>query len=241
VQVVPTPDVIRREAVSRRIDVGAAVSGRSVDSVLREVDEHLARMQFPLEYYAALLAPPDDVLGGWSLREIAYLLAAAIGIFLILQAAFDSWRLSAALFVTLPLALAGGLLAATGADRELSLGAVAGLFAVLALAVRNSVLLVGRYQQLCGSEGRRLDPGLAIRGVSERSVPILAGAVVTALALAPLAIAGRTAGHEIAGPMALVVAGGLITSTAFSLVVVPLLCLRFWPARAVPDDASAPG
>src|SRR6266545_2960913 len=241
VRVVPTPDVIRREAVSRRIDVGAAVSGRTVDSVLREVDERLARMQFPLEYYAALLAPPDDVLGGWSLREIAYLLAAAIGIFLILQAAFGSWRLSAALFVTLPLALAGGLLAATGADRELSLGAVAGLFAVLALAVRNSVLLVGRYQQLCGSEGRRLDPGLAIRGVSERSVPILAGAVVTALALAPLAIAERTAGHEIAGPMALVVAGGLITSTVFSLVVVPLLCLRFWPARAVPDDASAPG
>jgi Cu/Ag efflux pump CusA len=237
VRIVPTPTVINREAVSRRMDVGAVVSGRDVDSVIADVQDRLAEVQFPLEYHAATLAPRDDFVGGLSLRETAYLVAAAIGIFLILQAAFGSWRLSAVLFLTLPLALVGGLLVAVGLDRELSLGALAGLFAVLGLAVRNSVLLVGRYQELSQSAGSRFGPELALRGVSDRLAPILVGAAATALALAPLALAGQIAGHEIARPMALVVLGGLVTSTAFSLILVPLLCLRFWPAPSLSGDA----
>ncbi|WP_132191516.1 MULTISPECIES: efflux RND transporter permease subunit [Kribbella] len=237
VQIVPTPAAIKREAVSRRIDVGATVGSRSVDSVLREIDQRLADTPFPLEYHAELVAPPNDVIGGLSPRELSYLVAAAIGILLLLQSAFGSWRLAAVLLVTLPLALVGGLLVAVGIDRELSLGALAGLFAVFGLAVRNSVLLVGRYQ-LSEPDGGRLGPELAVRGVSDRLAPILVGAAATVLALVPLAVVGEIAGQEIARPMALVIAGGLVTSTAFSLVLVPLLCLRFWPARTGSVDAQ---
>jgi len=239
VRVAAAPNVIKREAVSRRIDVGASVQGRDLGAVVADVERTLQGIQFPLEYHAELLGDSADRQAARQ-RVVWYAAAAAIGIFLLLQAAFGSWRLATAVFLTLPVALAGGVLAALAGGGLMSLGAVTGFFAVLGIAARNGILLVSRYRQLERDEGEPFGPGLVLRGARERLVPILAAALAAALALVPLVVLGDDPGREIVRPMAVVVLGGLVTSTLLSLFVVPTLYLRLGSRRPGPEPFSGP-
>jgi Cu/Ag efflux pump CusA len=150
-----------------------------------------------------------------------------IGMLLLLQASFGSWRLALAALLTLPMALAGGVLAAYLAGGVLSLGSLFGLLTILAIAVRNEVVLVNRYHQLELHEGGIFGRELAVRGANQRMAPVLMTALTTAVALVSLAISGGGAGYEILGPMAVVILGGLVTATVLNLFVVPALYLRF--------------
>jgi CzcA family heavy metal efflux pump len=220
VRVTPTPIVIERDAVSRRLDVVADVSGRGLGSVANDIEDRLAGMSFPLEYHAEVL---QETTGEEinSTQMIAFAIAAAIAAFLLLQAAFGSWGLAALAFLTLPVALVGGVLAALIAGAELSLGSFIGFLALLGLAARTSVLLIRRFQ---GGDSVE-------HGARERFTPILTSAVATAAVMLPFVIAGTRPGLEVVHPMAVVILGGLVTSTLLALFVLPALYLRFGGRR----------
>src|SRR5207249_12173140 len=124
-------------------------------------------------------------------------------------------------------ALVGGVLAAYLSDGVLSVGSLVGCLTVLGSAARNGILLIDHCQHLERYEGETFGPGLVLRGARERLSPILMTTLATGLALVPLVIAGSMPGHEIEYPLALVVLGGLVTSTLLNLFVVPSLYLRF--------------
>ncbi len=143
VRTVDNPSVIRHESVQTYVDVTASVSDRGVGDVADDVDAALAQVEFPLEHHAELLGGFADEQAARS-RVIAVAVAALIGVFLLLQAAFASWRLAIVAFLTLPVALAGGALAALIGGGDITLGTLAGFIAVLTLAVRFNVNLVKR-------------------------------------------------------------------------------------------------
>jgi Cu/Ag efflux pump CusA len=226
VSVRPTPNRISREDNSRRIDVGMNVRGRDLGSVAAEVKERLKTVNFPHEYHY-------DVLGEFAERQaaqgrlFAFGLAAALGILLLLQTCIGSWRVATFSFLTLPLALVGGILAAFAAGGVISLGSLVGFLTVFGIAARNGILLVNHYQHLEDVEDHPFGIELVLRGSRERLAPILMTALATGLALVPLVISGEIPGAEIEYPMAIVILGGLVTSTLLNLFLVPTLYLRF--------------
>jgi CzcA family heavy metal efflux pump len=233
----PTPNKVRRENNSRRIDVHANVKGRDLGSVAEEVAARLEQVQFPIGYYPQLL-------GEYKERQAAqrnllhYSIAFAVAIFFILHVALRNWRLAALIYLALPAALIGGLLAAFAADRVISLGSLVGMITVLGIAARNGILLLQHYRHLEQVEGEPFGLGLVLRGASERLSPILMTTLCTGLALLPLIVPGSIPGHEIEHPMAVVILGGLVTSTLLTLFVVPVLYLRY---GATPAPAPLPG
>ena len=237
VSIVPNPTVIRHESVSRYIDVSADVRGRDVATVARDVDAVLEQVEFPLEHHA-------EVMGGFEERRadqarfIGVAVIAAIAVFLLLQAAFRSWRLAVLSFSTLPLAVAGGAVAALLTGGTLTLGSIAGLVAVIGFAARAVILLIRRYQKLERDEGMAFGAELVVRGTRQSMAPTVVAALAAALVLAPIAIAGNVSGLEIVQPMAVVVLGGLVTTIVLNLFVVPVLYLRygFSPDRDDWDD-----
>jgi Cu/Ag efflux pump CusA len=225
VGVVPNLAVIRHESVESYVDVSANVSGRGVDDVTADVEEALGSVEFPLEYHAAVLGGfAED--GAARSRVLGVAVAALILVFLLLQAAFASWRLAALAFLALPVALAGAVLAALIIGGEVTLGTVAGFVAVYAIAARWVVVLVRHYEQL-QRDGEPFGSGLVIRGTRDRLVPLLMTAIASAAAFIPFAASASAAGFEVVGPMAVVILGGLVTATLLTLIVVPAMYLRF--------------
>lgn len=229
VRVASTPNVIRHDGVRTYVDVTANVRGRDVDTVVKDIEERLQGVAFPLEFHA-------KVLSGYAERQsdrmtlLSVAITAAVGIFLFLQACFGSWRLATLSFLTLPSALVGGALVALATGGDISLGSLGGFLALIGIAARNGIALIRTYQRLEWEEGEALDFELVRRGAQERLVPVLMTALVTALALLPIVVAGRIPGLEIVHPMATVILGGLVTATVLNLFVVPSLYLRFAPS-----------
>jgi CzcA family heavy metal efflux pump len=242
VRVAPEPNVIAREAMSRRINVEANVSGRDLGSVAQDVGRILETIEFPLGHHPELIGEYAELQAAREQLLIASVLA-ALGIFLLLQLCFGSWRLASLAFFTLPSALVGGLLAVFMSVGVISLGALVGFLTVFGIAARNSILLIDHCQHLERYEGETFGPGLVLRGARERLAPILMTAITTGVALLPLAVAGEIPGHEIEYPMAVVILGGLVTSTLLNLFVVPSLYLKFGagvaPAIEGPEFAAA--
>ena len=226
VSILPTPNLIEREHGSRRIDVSLNASGRDLGAVVRDVKQRLQGISFPLGYHT-------EVLGEYEVRQaaqsrlLALGIAAALAVLLILQTAFGSWRLAFLAFFTLPSALVGGVLAAFATSGILSLGSLVGFFTVFGIAARNSIMLINHYRHLEEQEGEPFGPGLVLQGAQERLAPILMTALAAGLALVPLAISGDIPGHEIEHPMAIIILGGLVTSTVLNLFILPSLYLRF--------------
>jgi Cu/Ag efflux pump CusA len=231
VRIVPMPNVIRRENASRRIDVQANVRGRDLGSVVRDVEARLHNVQFPLGYNMHLLGEAAERKAANN-RLLTSSVVAAIGIFFLLQASFGSWRLATMAFLSLPAALVGGVLAAYMGDGIISLGALVGFLTVLGIAARNGILLIEHYQHLEHREGVPFGPELVLRGARERLSPILMTTLATGLALVPLVIAGNIPGQEIEHPMAVIILGGLTTSTLLNLFIVPVMYLRLGASRA---------
>jgi CzcA family heavy metal efflux pump len=224
VKIVPTPMVIKHEAIAPYVDVVANVAGRDPGSVIDEVEDKLEKIQFPLEHH-------PELLGEYAERQSAerHMLgvaaAAVIGIFLLLQACFGSWRLALIAFLAIPAALAGGVLAALPGGGVISLGSIIGFLAVLGIAARNGISLINRYQRLEGEEGVPFGFDLVVRGARERLTPILASSAAIIAALLPIVLLGRVPGLEIVQPTAIVIMGGLAASTLFTLFVMPALYL----------------
>jgi CzcA family heavy metal efflux pump len=243
----PTPNLVQHEGGSRRIDVGANVRGRDLGSVVDDINEKLATVSFAPGYHA-------DVLGEYAERQdaqrriLVFAAAAALVIFLLLQLSFGSWRLATLSFLTLPSALVGGVVAAYLTGGIISLGSLVGFLTVLGIAARNGILLINHYQHLERYEGVPFGRELVIRGSLDRLSPIVMTTLATGLALVPLVAFGDIPGHEIEHPMAVVILGGLVTSTLLNLFIVPVL--YFWirkgrsgaagTAQPPPNTAAAP-
>jgi CzcA family heavy metal efflux pump len=226
VRIEPTPNVIKREDFSRRIDVASNVRGRDLGSVSADVAERLTKVNLSLGYHAEILGEYQERQGAQR-RMLWATLATVIAIFFLLQAALRSWRLASIVFLGLPAALTGGVLAAFATGGVISLGSLVGFLTVLGLAGRNGILMISHFQHLEEQEGEPFGPQLVLRGARERLAPILMTTISTALALVPLAITGDIPGHEVEHPMAVVILGGLLTSTLLNLFVVPPLYLAF--------------
>jgi Cu/Ag efflux pump CusA len=238
VRIVPAPNAIKRQGSSRRIDVGANVRGRDLGAVARDVEARLKTVEFPREYHPEMLGEYVERQAAQK-RLLGLAVLAVVGVYLLLQAAFGSWRLATLLFVTLPSALVGGVLAAYIGGGVVSLGSLVGFFTVLGIAARNGIMLIYHYQHLERHEGVPFGLELVLRGARERLSPILMTALATGLALVPLVALGDIPGHEIELPMAVVILGGLITSTLLNLFVMPALYLRFAQPAVAPELEAA--
>ncbi len=234
VRVVSTPNVIRRENVARSLDIIAGVKGRSASAVAGDVSRRLRESPLPLEYRAELMGDYARQQAART-RVMVVTVAVLIGILFVLQAAFGSWAMALAFLVALPMALAGSVIAALLTGTSLSLASFAGFLAVLAIAVRHGMMLVGRYRDLRQNEDLEFGPELVVRGMRERATPILTAMITTAAAMLPFAVLGARPGLEVLGPMAIVIMGGLVTALVFTLWVVPALYSRFG-AGAVHDE-----
>ncbi|HJS18716.1 MAG TPA: efflux RND transporter permease subunit, partial [Anaerolineales bacterium] len=231
VRIVASPTVIKREAVSAYLDIGMNVEGRSADAVASDLDAAIKNYGFPLEYHA-------EVASDFATRQAAQqgiliaVIVAVCGIYLLLQAAFRNWRLALVAIVTLPAALAGGMMAdLLGNGGVLSLGLLGGCLSVAGIALRSVVMLFSHYQYLEEREGVGFGPELVTRGARERLSPTLITALATGLALLPFVLFGNIPGHEIVRPIAIVTIGGLVTSTWLNLFAMPALYLRFGASR----------
>jgi CzcA family heavy metal efflux pump len=237
VSVQPNPNAIERQGGSRRLDVGASVNGRDLGSVVRELETKVAAVKLDRGYHAVVLGEYQERQAAQSRLLSSAVIAGAL-ILLLLQASFRSWRLATLVFCTLPMALVGGVLAAWVGGGILSLGSLVGFFTVFGIAARNGILLINHCQHLELEEGMPFGPALVLRGARERLSPILMTTLATGLALVPLVVLGERPGHEIEHPLAVVILGGLVTSTLLNLFVLPSLYLRFGrqraPAEAVP-------
>jgi Cu/Ag efflux pump CusA len=221
--VVQEPIAIERAAVSRRIDVTAGVSGRSLSAVAGDIRARLARLSMPLEYHAEVLESTAGAEIG-TIGMLAVAAAAALAAYLLLQAAFGSWRLAALVLLLLPVALVGGVIAALVPGVELSLGSMLGLLALFGIAVRISVLLVRHFQERPPDE----------RGAGDRLASVVTSVSALALLALPFALLGTRPGLEVVQPLAVVLLCGLVTVTFVGLFLLPAV----YPHLAVPASSG---
>jgi Cu/Ag efflux pump CusA len=230
VRTVAAASVIRRQGVARRIDVEAEVVGRPVSVVTGEVARLIQDVAFPFEYHA--LVRGEHVERRAVLNSLyGYFVTAAVMIFLLLQAALGSWRLAVLAVMGVPVVVLGGLLASYVGGGVFSLGSLLGFVTVLGLSVRNDIMLIRHFQHLARHEGEQ-GILLILHGVRECLPPIVATAITVGLLALPFVVFGDVAGLEIAYPAAVVILGGLVTSTLLALVLVPALYRRFGFAPA---------
>jgi CzcA family heavy metal efflux pump len=233
----PVPNAINHEGLDRRINVEAEVSGRDLGAVVNDVEAALGEVEFPLGYHPELIGEFAERQAA-SQRILYAGMVAALVIFFLLRVSLGTWRLAGMAFLSLPMAMVGGVLAAYFTSGLLSLGSLVGFLTILGIAARNGIMLISHYQHLEDEEGEPFGLELIVRGARERVAPIMMTALTAGLALVPLVIAGNTPGHEIEHPMAIVILGGLVTSTLVNLFIVPALYLVFGK-RDEPSHPSA--
>lgn len=168
-------------------------------------------------------------------------LLAGIGIVLLLFMALRSTRALLLVLVNLPFALVGGVVTVLLTGGNLTLGSLIGFVTLFGITLRNSIMLISHYEHLVNREDMVWGPEAANRGASERLVPILMTALVTGLGLLPLAMYSGAPGNEIEGPMTIVILGGLVTSTALNLLILPMLALRFGRFKKKTSDSGIAG
>ncbi|MGE5444797.1 MAG: efflux RND transporter permease subunit, partial [Ignavibacteriales bacterium] len=215
------PYTIDREQVQRRIVVQFNVAGRDLNSVISETKQKIgSQVKLPSDYYIEYGGQFESQQRATRVLTV-FGIAAILGIFMMLYQAFGNASEAAIVMVSLPLALIGGVYAVFLTGRELSLPSLIGFITLFGIAVRNGVILITHYSQLRKGEGLSLHNAV-IQGSLDRLNPILMTASVAALALIPLLV-GEPTGKEIERPLAIVLLGGLFTSTFLNLVVIPTL------------------
>jgi Cu/Ag efflux pump CusA len=215
------PNTVSRENVQRKIVVQANVAGRDLGSTVADIEQAVgSRVQLPAGYhveYGGQFEAQEE-----STRTLGALSVLAVAtIFLILYAEFRSARASVLVMANLPLALIGGVAAVMVTGRVVSIASLVGFVTLFGIATRNGILLVAHYRQLLGERVPFREA--IVRGSLERLSPILMTALTAGLALVPLALGGGDPGNELQTPMAIVILGGLLSSMALNMIVLPAL------------------
>ena len=218
---------VQHEGGRRLHTVTANVTGADVASFVRAAKTAIAaKVQLPPGTYVQFAGTAEAQ--AQSQRELLVnSLIAGVGIVLLLAIVTQHWLNLLLVLANLPFALVGGVLAVFTTGGMLSLGGMVGFIALFGITLRNSILMVAHYEHLAKTEGLPWGLETAIRGAADRLTPILMTSIVTALGVLPLAIGMRAPGHEIEGPMAVVILGGLLSSLALNLLVLPTLALRY--------------
>ena len=225
VAIVAAPNTIKRESTSRRIDVTCDVRDRDLGRAAREIEGQVRQLDFERGYHPEFLG--EYAAQQASRRQMTLMgLIALAGIIVLIYSEFRAWRHVMLVMLSFVFALIGGIVGVWIGGGSLSLGSLVGFVTVVGIAVRNGIMMISHYRHLESEEGLPFGSELAIRGAEERLAPILMTALTAALALLPLVIAGNKPGHEIEYPMALVIVGGLLSSTLMNLFLMPsLYCL----------------
>ena len=213
------PNTINRENVQRKLVISANTAGRDLGSVVSEIQSTIeSQVELP-EGYRVQYGGQFKSAQSASLTLLITSLLAILVIFVILYQEFKSGKMAGVILLNLPLALIGGVVAIWITNRVVSIPSIIGFITLFGIATRNGILLVSRYIQL-RKDGQGLEETI-IHGSADRLNPILMTALASALALIPLAMGGDKPGNEIQSPMAIVILGGLVTSTLLNLIVIP--------------------
>jgi CzcA family heavy metal efflux pump len=220
------PNLIMRENVQRRIVVSANTSGRDLRGVIDDIRAGIERrVKLPPGYYVEYGGQFESEQA--ASRTILLLgLAVIAGIFIVLFLSFGSLRNAILIMVNLPLALIGGVVAVFAGGGVVSIASLVGFITLFGIATRNGIMMISHYEHLQTAEGASFDEAVR-RGSLERLSPVLMTALCAGLALVPLVLAGAEPGNELQAPMGVVILGGLLTSTALNMLVVPALYARF--------------
>ncbi len=226
------PIDIQHEALSRYLDVTAPVTSGSTGAAAQAVKRTLSQVGFPLQYHTEVLGgTPEDPTS--HLVFLSYVLAALIGILLLMQAALRSWRLAGMFFFAVPVALSGALIVALATGDASSLGTYGALLAVLVFAARQGLLEIEHIRRMQRRDGGPLTDAIVLSAAGERLAPALGGAAVCAVGLLPFVVMGDVAGNELIHTAAAVILGGLVTSMILNLLVLPAMCLRLGPSGPI--------
>lgn len=220
------PNTINRENVSRRIVVQANVEGRDLNGVVTELQSKMSPIQkeWPRGYYIEYGGQFQSQQS--AMQRILFLgIFTIIAIFLILNIALKSWKMALQVMVNLPLALVGGVVAVYFTGGILSVASMVGFITLFGIATRNGIMMLSHYVHLMKEEGLPFGKEMILRGTQERLSPVLMTALAAALGLLPLALSQGQPGKELLQPIAVVILGGLVSSTLLDQIVTPAL---FW-------------
>lgn len=227
--------ILHRDA-QRHQTVTSNVSGRDLTSFFDELRERVHdEVEFSADIYpeftGAAIAQAQS-------REdlIVHSSLAGIAVLLLLFLALRSVRNVSLVLINLPFSLVGGVIAVLFTNGVLSIGSMVGFVTLFGITLRNSIMLVSHYQYLVVEEGAEWNLDTAIRGAQERLPSILITALVTALAMLPIAVNSDNPGREIMGPMAAIIIGGLVSSTILNLLVLPSVMLRYGKFNRLEDE-----
>jgi CzcA family heavy metal efflux pump len=232
--------LVRHEGGVRMQTVTCDVDKRDVESFAAEAEHRMRKLNLPEGVSYEFTGEHREMHAAqWELLLLG--VAAGVGIVLLLGMAFGSGRRLLLVLVNLPFALVGGVAALYLAGGVRDVGGLIGFVTLFGITVRNGIMMVSHWQHLHEVEGMPLGPELVFRGARERLAPVLMTALVTGLGLLPIALGSGEAGREIEGPMALVILGGLATSTALNLLVLPVLYRRFGLEGSIPVSGAGNG
>lgn len=219
--------MISHEGARRRQTVTCDTEGRDVASVVADIKKKVAaEVRLPRGAYIVYSGAAEQQ--AQAQRELLlYSSIAGVGIIVLLAIVFHNGRNLLLVLANVPFALVGGVIAAYLSSGNLSLGTLVGFVTLFGITARNSIMMISHFEHLVVVEGMPWGMETALRGAAERLPPILMTALVTALGLLPLALGSGEAGREIEGPMAIVILGGLATSTVLNLLVLPIMALRY--------------
>src|SRR2546425_432651 len=230
------PNTINRENVQRRIIIQSNVAGRDLGSVIDEIRSKIARDVALPEGYFVQYGGQFEAQEEAARKITTMSLVAIAGIFLLLYLALRSTRLALLVMANLPLALIGGGIMVFVSGGTLSVASLVGFITLFGIATRNGIMLVTHYQHLT-DEGLPFRQSI-VQGSLERLSPILMTALVTGVGLIPLALGVGQPGKEIQQPMAVVILGGIVTSTFLNMIVIPALYLKYGRAEIAEDESA---
>ncbi|MBE7424187.1 MAG: efflux RND transporter permease subunit [Zoogloeaceae bacterium] len=220
------PNQVSRENARRRIVISANTDGRDMSKVISDIRAELAARPLPEGYFTALegqFQAQEDAA-----RLIALLAAVSLTmIFLVLYSRYRSMALTAIIMGNIPLALVGSVVALWLSGQPLSVAALVGFITLTGIATRNGILKISHYINLCAFEGETFGDRMIVRGSLERLTPVLMTALVAAFALVPLLVSADAPGKEVLHPVAVVIFGGLVSSTLLDTLLTPVM-FRLW-------------
>lgn len=233
------PNIINRDNMRRRIVVLANTHGRDMGSIITDVQAQLGQMALPQGYYLSYEGQFKSQQEASRLIALLALVSLA-GIFLVLYSHFRSAILTLIIMGNIPMALVGSVAAIWLTDQTMSVASLVGFITLTGIAARNGILKVSHYINLIAYEGEKFGPEMIVRGSLERLTPVLMTALVAALALVPLVIAGGEPGKEILHPVAVVIFGGLMSSTILDTIVTPVIfkLVGRKPVEALAEDGK---
>ncbi|MEY2612352.1 MAG: hypothetical protein RL069_1164 [Planctomycetota bacterium] len=228
INMVAAPNMINRDQGRRRALVTCNARGKDTESVMKEIQDRVSKqVTFPNGYHVEFGGEYQAKLDSQK-RIATFGILAILGIFMILYIDFKSIGLSLLVMISVPMAGIGGVLAILLNNGDISLGSLIGFITIFGIAVRNGILLISNFERLKKLE---CESDIILKGSIERLSPILMTAATTGLALLPLVVTGNLPGHEIEYPMAIVILGGLISSTLLTLFVLPVTYEKFFTKK----------